>query len=310
MTISGFTFVRNARKYNYPMEESIMSIIDIVDEYVIVVGDSQDDTLLRLQELQKKQPKIKIIESVWDTDKYPHASVYAQQTDLAKMHCSGDWLFYLQTDEVVHEKFLPEIKEKCAKYLNDKRVEGFIFHYEHFWGDFNHISRNHDFYPYEMRIIRNLPNIHSWRDAQSFRIFEQGNQFLPNYFVKKGTKKLRAIQLDAFIYHYGWARHPYKMNAKDNMAKHLYKDEKGETKEENFYDYGNINTFPIMKFRGEQPSVIKDYIAKNDWSEYLRYEGKRQHVKPRRLILSYIEQFLLGPYVRIGGFNNFIRLRK
>ncbi|MDD4819806.1 MAG: glycosyltransferase [Flavobacteriales bacterium] len=310
MTISAFTFVRNAKKYNYPMTESIMSIIDIVDEYVIAVGDSSDDTLESLKELQKKYPKIKLVETVWDTEKYPNASVYAQQTDLAKMQCTGDWLFYLQSDEVVHEKFLPEIKEKCAKYLNDKRVEGFIFHYEHFWGDFQHITRNHSFYPYEMRIVRNLPNIHSWRDAQSFRIFPQKNEFLPDYFVKKGTKKLHAIQLDAFIYHYGWARHPSLMSHKDNMAKRLYTNENGEKGEETFFDYGNMNSFPVMKFHGVQPSVMMNYIINNHWNEYLRNEGKRHTIKTKHLIISFIEQYLLGPYVRIGGFNNFIRLRK
>ena len=43
MKLSAFTFVRNARRFGYPMAESIASVMDIVDEYVIAVGDSSDD---------------------------------------------------------------------------------------------------------------------------------------------------------------------------------------------------------------------------------------------------------------------------
>ena len=135
MKLSAFTFVRNARRFGYPMAESIASVMDIVDEYVIAVGDSSDDTLEQVRILQATMPKIKIVETIWDTDKYPRASVYAQQTDLAKMHCTGDWLLYLQTDEVIHEKYLPEIKSACEKYVADQRVEGFIFRFEHFRSD-------------------------------------------------------------------------------------------------------------------------------------------------------------------------------
>ncbi len=309
MKLSAFTFVRNARRFGYPMAESIASVMDIVDEYVIAVGDSSDDTLEQVRTLQATMPKIKIVETIWDTDKYPRASVYAQQTDLAKMHCTGDWLLYLQTDEVIHEKYLPEIKSACEKYVADQRVEGFIFRFEHFWGDFSHVNRSHNFYPYEMRIIRNLPQIHSWRDAQSFRIFPQGDEFLPDYFVKEGTRKLRAVQLDAEVYHYGWARHPATMNSKNNMARRLYNPETGQMETAEYYDYGNMDKFPVMPFRGTHPAVMKDFIASNQWPQYLRHEGPRCQVKPKHLLLSYIEQHILGSHARIFGFNNFQRIK-
>jgi uncharacterized protein YuzB (UPF0349 family) len=113
MTISGFTFLRNAHKLYYPVLESINSILGIVDEFVIALGEGDaDDTTMELLK-SSDSDKIKIVYSQWDTEKYPNGTVYAQQTDLAKQHCSGDWLFYLQGDEVIHEDDLAEIVSAC-----------------------------------------------------------------------------------------------------------------------------------------------------------------------------------------------------
>ena len=42
MKISGFTFIRNGNKFDFPYIESIKSILPLVDELVIAVGDSED----------------------------------------------------------------------------------------------------------------------------------------------------------------------------------------------------------------------------------------------------------------------------
>ena len=44
MKVSGFTFVRNAVKYDYPVVESIASILPLCDEVVVAVGQSEDGT--------------------------------------------------------------------------------------------------------------------------------------------------------------------------------------------------------------------------------------------------------------------------
>jgi len=45
MKVSGFTIIRNARLMGYPIIQSVSSILDIVDEFVIEVGQSDDDTV-------------------------------------------------------------------------------------------------------------------------------------------------------------------------------------------------------------------------------------------------------------------------
>ncbi|WP_315818706.1 hypothetical protein [Paraflavitalea speifideaquila] len=134
MTISGFSFVRNATKLYYPVKESIESILPIVDEFVIALGkgDADDHTLAEIQQI--KSEKIRIVHTEWDLQTYTHASVYAQQTDVAKNACKGDWLFYLQSDEVIHEKYLPLIRARCEELLEDREVEGLLFKYRHFGG--------------------------------------------------------------------------------------------------------------------------------------------------------------------------------
>jgi len=46
MKVSAFTFIKNGQILDYPFIESIQSILTIVDEFVINVGESEDDTLL------------------------------------------------------------------------------------------------------------------------------------------------------------------------------------------------------------------------------------------------------------------------
>jgi len=69
MKISGFSFVRNGIKLYYPVVESIKSILPIVDEFVIAVGKGDDDDTTREQIAAIGDPKIKIIDTVWE-EKY------------------------------------------------------------------------------------------------------------------------------------------------------------------------------------------------------------------------------------------------
>ena len=169
MKISGFTFTKNANKLYYPVRASIECLLPIVDEFVVVIGDNDKDDTTEQEIRSIQSDKIKIIHTVWDLEKYPQGKEYAHQTDIAKEACTGDWLIYIQSDEVIHEKYLPVIEENCKKYLENKKVDGFLFKYKHFWGDYDHYILSHAWYPREIRIIRNDPEIHSWRDAQSFR---------------------------------------------------------------------------------------------------------------------------------------------
>ncbi len=244
MKISGFSMGKNAHKLYYPMRYAIESILPIVDEFVVALGDSDDDDVTRSEIMKIKSDKVRIIDTVWDIEKYPRGMEHAHQTDIAMKQCTGDWLFYLQSDEVVHEKFLPIIEEGCKKHLDSKEVEGFLFKYHHFWGDYEHIQDTHCWYRKEIRIVRNDPDIHSWESAQSFRRIPGFDGL--NYRQQENTNKLGVAELDAYIYHYGWVRPPSVMQNKikafsiNHKGREKVEQQIRERKYENIFDYGNL----------------------------------------------------------------------
>jgi hypothetical protein len=315
MKISGFTFVRNAEKLFIPAVEAISSILPIVDEFVVAVGRSEDGTRDLIASIPS--PKIRIIDTEWETSEYPKNTVFARETDKAKAACTGDWLFYMQCDEVLHEKYLPIVKDYLTRYIHDVEVEGFIFKYKHFWGDFGHYNNSHVFYDYEIRIIRNLPEIRSWKDAQSFRKFTQFDGSYEAYEQQGGTK-LKVVNLPAEIYHYGWVRPPALMMKKSKVSSISYRGAAAtEAKFSQYaeaFDYGPLGALPC--FSDQHPKVMAEWIKRFDWKGELNYGKNFPHVahpeKHERLKyrwLSWIENRLLGGR-RIGAFKNYSILKR
>jgi len=302
--------MRNTSKLYYPFVESILSVLPLVDEFVVALapGDPDDDTEDQLRSIRSE--KLKIIHSVWDLQAYPKGTVYAQQTDLAKQACSGDWLLYLQSDELIHEKYLPVIHQACSEFVEDLKTEGFLFRYKHFWGDYDHYVQSHAWYPAEIRIIRNLSDIHSFGDAQSFLCIPgfQGR----DYRDKTNSRKLRVRKLDAEVYHYGWVRPPAMMQQKTVVMDGAYHDaEAVRRRHENRpadFDYGNMNDYKI--FQDKHPAVLKAFKAKFHWKEQLHFEAQYnpsrpqlKHEKFKYRFLSAVEQKLLGGR-QLFGYRN------
>lgn len=317
MKVSGFTFVKNATKLFIPAKESIKSILPLVDEFVIALGKGDDDDFTKQEILSIKSPKIKIIETEWDTENYPKNTVFARETDIAKEACTGDWLFYLQCDEVMHEDFVPIVKAAMEKYLNDPVIEGLLFYYKHFWGDFDHYNPSHVFYPREIRVIRNLSNIHSWKDAQSFRYHSGSfNYTFEDYQKKEGTRKLNVAQIGAEIYHYGWVRPPELMSKKQKISSTTYRGKEATEKKfkgETSFDYGPLDKVKV--FQGTHPNTMQAWIEKIHWKDQLQVSGaykskpkKPKHEKRKYRTLTWIETNLLGGK-QIGEFKNFKRIR-
>jgi hypothetical protein len=57
--------------------------------------------------------------------------------------------FFILGDEVVHERYLPSYK-RCEEPLDRVEVEGLLFRYKHFLGDYQ-IIKKLCWYPYESR---------------------------------------------------------------------------------------------------------------------------------------------------------------
>lgn len=310
MKISGFSFVRNGVSLYYPIVEAIKSILPIVDEFVIAVGEGTDETRDRIAAIN--DPKVRIIDTTWEEKYFKGGIINSIQTDIAMKECKGDWLFYLQADEVVHEKYLPIIKNRCKDLLDDKEVEGLLFRYKHFWGDYNHYHIGHGWYPNEIRIVRNLPDTHSWQSAQSFRKFE----YYDNPRQEDGHTKLKVATVDAEIFHYGWVRPPHLMQNKKRALDSVHW---GKNKAQDFYDkapkefdYGPLDL--IGKFEETHPKVMDEMIANFNWGNKLQQSGKsnkyrepHKHETLKYRFVTWIENTFYGGNT-IGGFKNHILL--
>ena len=301
MKISGFTFVKNADKFYFPIKESIESILPIVDEFVIAYaeGDVDDKTLEKIQAIDS--PKIKIYHREWDSKDFIDGKIYRTETNFALSKCVGDWCFYLQADEVVREDQLNHIITVCQQNLNDDKVDGLLFKYLHFWGDYDHYLPYHGWYRREIRLIKNNRNIYSIKDAQSFR--------------KGDNQKLSVKELDAHIHHYGWVRPPQIMKSKKKEQDVIHWGKKEEEKDYKQmvtgFDYGPLGNIAI--YNGKHPKVMSDFIQNIFWKEELNYTKTKKgrdsvthkHEKIKYRMLSWIENNLLGGK-SLFGYSNWI----
>ena len=117
MKVSAFTFIKNGQILGYPFLQSIQSILSIVDEFIINVGESDDDTLKLIKSIDSS--KIRIIESKWNQNMKDKGYVYGQQKMISQFNCSGDWAFYVEGDEIYNEKDLKQIKSITPFLIND-----------------------------------------------------------------------------------------------------------------------------------------------------------------------------------------------
>jgi hypothetical protein len=251
MKVCGFTFIRNAIKYDYPVTEAITSILPLCDKFIVVVGNSVDNTRNMIERIDPV--KIKIIDSVWDESLRKGGRVLAEETNKAldQLPEDYDWAFYIQADEVVHEKDHPEIIASMKKWESDKNVDGLLFNYLHFYGTYNFLGDSTRWYRNEIRIIRPDKSISSFRDAQGF---------------KKNGKLLNVKSADATIYHYGWVKPPTAQQDKQKYFHSLWHDDEwvkrnvGEVSE---FDYSKIDL--LKQFTGTHPEVMRERIAKCNW---------------------------------------------
>ena len=252
MRISGFTFCRNAVHYDYPVVESIRSILPIVDEFIVNVGRCQDGTLELIRSIG--DPKIHIVESVWDDTMRKDGLIYSQQTNVALSQCSGDWAFYLQADEVIHEEDLPTIREAVTLNHQKPDVRGLLFRYLHFVGDY--WSVNPWFYHKAVRIIRNNGDVESCGDAVGFHLKVTG-QYLqsgpPEWLASSGAR----------VFHYGWVKDPKVMLAKKQEQTKVYHGDEPPLSEAKLYDQDTFEfeDYSILKeFQESHPAVMRSRL--------------------------------------------------
>lgn len=243
MKVSACTFIRNGQLLGYPFVESIRSVLPIVDEFVIAVGNSDDATLSILQSLN--EPKLRLIETVWNDHMRVKGYVYGQQKMLAQFACSGEWIFYLEGDEVVHENDLPRIQASMQRYRADPEVEALVFDYLHFYGNANTYLWSPGWYRRAPRVIK--ASVRSYAPDGLFWLVLDSN---------KHGRYPKAAHTGATLYHYGWVRSEQQMNLKASRV------EKYWNKQNASIDYRAMDGRILREFSGTHPAVVQDWLPK------------------------------------------------
>jgi hypothetical protein len=253
MKVVGFSFIKNAEKFQYPVVEALRSILPLCDEVVVAVGNSEDNT--RALVASADPHKIRIIDTVWDDSLREGGKVLAVETNKAFQVIGedADWCVYIQGDEVMHEDGHDEVYKAMQKWKDSKEVDGLLFKYRHFYGSFDYVGMSSNWYRKEIRVVRNDKSIYSYRDAQGFR--------------KGDNEKLRVKPLNAYIHHYGWVREPKAMRSKFNdFGKYWNGDEWLEEFNKKYtgdFDYSGVNY--LQKYTGTHPQVMQERINHMNW---------------------------------------------
>ena len=274
MKVSGFTFIRNGSLLGYPFVESIRSALPICDEFIVAVGDSEDDTLAKIKAI--KSNKIRIIQTQWNEKMQDRGFVYAQQKMIAQYNCTGDWAFYLEGDEVLHEDDLPKIRSAMEKHLDNPEVEALAFDYLHFFGSPDWLAVSPGWYRQECRIIRNT--IRSWApDGLYFVVMDKN---------KKGRYP-RAAQIGAPIYHYGHVRSIKAMREKNQRVGKYWKHDHP------LFNGYQIDSQALKAFTGNHPAIVKSWLkndAEKDFKPNLNHALTKRE-KKHRWVMKLERQF-------------------
>lgn len=286
MKVSGFTIVRNAIQFDYPVAESIRSILPLCDEVVVAVGNSDDGTRELVESVGSE--KIRIIDTVWDESLRKGGEVLAVETNKAFDAISPEstWAIYIQADEVLHEDSYEILRKAMETFKDQPEVEGFIFDYRHFFGSYDFIADSRDWYRREVRIIRNDKAIRSYKDAQGFR---------------KAGKKLKVKTTGAVMFHYGWVKPPASIRSKLQYFHTLWHDEEwmkeNKTDLESF-DYSQIDS--LSWFKGTHPETMKKRITEKNWE--FSFDPTKKKFPPAARMLHAIEKMTGW---RVGEYRNY-----
>lgn len=252
MNVVGFSFIKNAIKYDFPVVESIKSVLPLCNKFYIAVGKSDDDTLGLIKSIDPK--KIVIIETEWDDTLREDGQVLAVETNkaLRALPKNTDWAIYIQGDEVFHEKDYTDIRSAMEAYQNNPIIEGLLFHYLHFYGSYSYVADSDVWYPKEIRIIKYNPEVYSYKDAQGFR--------------KGDNQKLCVAQIDATVYHYGYVKPPKILQEKFKNSSKFYHDDAWieQTFPGDTFDFLE-HVSALKRFESAHPQIIQPRIDRLNW---------------------------------------------
>ena len=284
--VTGLTVVRNGTRLRYPFLEAIRSVLPICDEYLVVVGDGEDDTLERAEELAAAEPRVRVIRTEWSAKVNPRKCVLAQQTNLGLHQARGTWCVALQANEVLHERDLPRLRALMEKHADDTQVEALLFERLTFLADYRHVIRTYPHrYKWTARIVKPHIGIHSIRDAMSFAVF-------PGWSTS--GRYPRAIDTGVDLFRYGMVMDPEDFERKQREADHRAGDARSGSFA--FSLFGHVPLGHVARYEGEHPQVMAELVAATPE----RFAPDAPGVRPRGNLRDFGRAVETALYSRFG----------
>ena len=160
MKISGLTILRNGIDSGYTFIETIKTLLKICDEVIVIEGYSTDNTMEALATI--KSDKVKIIRQEWNLQSNAGLE-FAKITNQGMKQCTGDYIFYLQADELIHENDC----EKLRTMILSNQHNSIMFNFVHLRYDV--LKRVKELPESKARrVVRNINTIFSSGDAFDF----------------------------------------------------------------------------------------------------------------------------------------------
>lgn len=301
---SGFSTIKNGESLGYPFREAFRSLVPLVDEMVIAIGECHDNTREILIEESKSWPcPLRLIDSPWTLSDGTGGWELSLQSNVALEACEHDTCIYIQCDEVIHEEDYGVIRRDLDRMEADENVSALAFHWLHFYGDFQTVAHSRAWYRREVRAIKKSSGLRSYGDAQGFRIRETDDW-------KQGWTKAPAALSPARIFHYGWVRPPEKMAQKSEALDRLWHGNArdGKHSAENVYP----TFYGLKRYEHTHPKVMHDRIEAFQESilEEIPFFAKpvEKDLKYWRLWGDYLVEKLTDH--RIGEFSNYSSFKR
>ena len=158
MKLSGYVTTINTVEMDYPMEESLKSLLEFCDEVVVMdSSNGNDSTKDVLSDLRKQNNNLKLYTASVDWSAPNHGVFDGALKQAAREKCTGDFLWQSDIDEIVKKEDRAKLEDllKQTNYLKDIPI--LCLPVVEYWGSYN--KTRVDVNPWKWRVSRNDPDI-------------------------------------------------------------------------------------------------------------------------------------------------------
>lgn len=186
MTTSGYTWGFNAVKKLLPYEASIKSMLLLADEVYIAYDPRYDLP----EDFTQIDSRVKVVPKELDVANIKNEG---DMLSAARQCCNGDWLIWLDLDEILHEKDVDDI-QNLIQYAENHEYTSLEI------GLYNYIVKKHtfsniDFWGVRPKIMKNIEGVSHGLDLRVLHQREDGTHYLS---VGDGIDFIKDGQLFSF----------------------------------------------------------------------------------------------------------------